>query len=64
MDPLRMPPLLIEQLKTAHDEIERLRSVLQAVVKWADDLGYYSEPGTELAPVFQLAKAALQPLSK
>lgn len=37
----------------------RLRAALEEVVKWADDLHYFSERGTELAPVFQQARAAL-----
>ena len=32
---------------------------LKAVVQWADDLRYYSDEGTELAPVFQAARAAV-----
>jgi hypothetical protein len=40
-------------------EIERLRAALADVVKWADELGYYADQGTVLAPVFVRAKAAL-----
>lgn len=40
-------------------ENARLREALEAVVQWADDLHYFSERGSELAPVFQFAKAAL-----
>lgn len=36
-----------------------LRAALTDVVKWAAELRYYSEPGTEMAPVFAQAKAAL-----
>jgi hypothetical protein len=32
---------------------------LEAVVKWADELRYFSDEGTELAPVFQQARAAM-----
>lgn len=41
-------------------ENERLRAALGAVVKWADDLRYFSEEGSKLAPVFQQAKSALE----
>ena len=40
---------------------EKMRIALEAIVKWADDLRYFSDRGTELAPVFQEAKKALAP---
>jgi hypothetical protein len=53
--PVAPEKLMIE----AADEIERSRAALADVVKWADDLGYYADQGTVLAPVFVRAKAAL-----
>lgn len=50
---------LLRKIEALVLERERLRAALEAVVKWADDLHYFSERGTELAPVFQTAKAAL-----
>lgn len=46
-------------LRRAADEIERLETALGTVVEWADDLHCFSERGSELAPVFQMAKDAL-----
>jgi hypothetical protein len=36
-----------------------MRAALTEVVKWADDLRYFSEPGSELAPVFLKARDAI-----
>lgn len=33
---------------------------LDDIVKWAEDLGYYADIATELAPVFQRAKKFLE----
>jgi hypothetical protein len=41
-------------------EAERLRAALEGVVRWADDLRMYSEPGTVLVPELQAAKDALE----
>ena len=39
---------------------ERIEGALQAVVQWAEDLGLFAEPATQMAPVFQKAKEALR----
>ncbi len=41
------------------DLIEAIR-VLKAVSDWVNDLGYYSDAGTELAPVFQKVNGFLE----
>jgi hypothetical protein len=46
---------LQEMLNNRIEVIEAAR----AVCKWADELGYYAEHGTQLAPVFTTLKDAL-----
>ena len=55
---------LHHDLHMARLRIARLEEALGEVVAWADDLRLFSERGTQLAPVFQRAKAVLtQPAS-
>ena len=49
----------VDEISRLRSENARLRVALEAVVKWADELRYFSDEGSKLAPVFQQAKDAL-----
>ena len=44
--------------------MDRVLEAARAVVVWADELGYYADDGTVLAPVLARLKAAVQEYDK
>ena len=48
-----------DRAEAAEAKLATAREALSEVITWADDLRLFSERGTELAPVFQKAKTAL-----
>jgi hypothetical protein len=49
----------VEELQEMLNNRIELVEAAQAVCEWADELGYYAEGGTQLAPVFTLLKTAM-----
>lgn len=55
---------IIDDLRERSVAAEKLAEAAYEVDEWAEQLGYFAEEGTQLAPVFQRLRAALAEWNK